>query len=93
MAIKRQSLAQLFRYVQKVETQVALLRLDLQAARVLPKTKIELGCVICGSEHGGLPCPETAPMCSATLETPVEYRQTIDPPGGWADDTSKTKGE
>ena len=27
-----------------------------------------------------------------TAETPVEYRQTIDPPGGWADDTSKIKG-
>lgn len=40
MTIKRQSLAQLFRDLHKIEAQVALLRLDLQAAGILPKTKI-----------------------------------------------------
>ena len=38
----KQSLAQLFRDVHKIEAQVALLRLDLQAAGILPKTKIEI---------------------------------------------------
>ena len=38
--IKRESLAQLFRDLHKIEAQVALLRLDLQAAGILPKTKI-----------------------------------------------------
>jgi hypothetical protein len=42
MSVKRQSLAQLFRDLHKVEAQVALLRLDLQAAGILSKTKIEI---------------------------------------------------
>jgi hypothetical protein len=36
--VKRQSLAQLFREIHKIEAQVVLLRLDLQAAGILPKT-------------------------------------------------------
>ena len=38
----RQSLAQLFRDIHKIESQVALLRLDLQAAGVLSKTSIKV---------------------------------------------------
>lgn len=42
MPLESRSLAKLFRYLEKVESQVALLRLDLQAAGVLPKVKIDV---------------------------------------------------
>lgn len=38
----KQSLAQLFRDMHKIEAQVALLRLDLQAAGILPKPVIKI---------------------------------------------------
>jgi hypothetical protein len=38
--MRRQSLAQLFRDLHKIEAQIALLRLDLQAAGVFEKRKI-----------------------------------------------------
>jgi hypothetical protein len=40
--VTKQSLAQLFRDMHKIEAQVALLRLDLQAAGILPKPVIKI---------------------------------------------------
>jgi hypothetical protein len=53
------------------------------------------------SYDGACDCATCAPVreflktveALTAAETSVEYRQTIDPPGGWADDTSKIKGE
>jgi hypothetical protein len=51
--IKRQTMAQLFRDLHRIESQVALLRLDLQAAGVLPKPKIEIKICTCTPPRSG----------------------------------------
>lgn len=53
MPVKRQTLAQLFRDLAKIESQVALLRLDLQAAGILPKQKIKVKICTCSPAQSG----------------------------------------
>ena len=66
--LKRPTMVGLFRELAKIETQVALLRLDLQAAGCLPKPKIEVKLCTCAPRVIG---PHSVTVSASDWQCPI----------------------